>query len=267
MFANDPDIFIGTSSWSSKDWVGIFYPKGLKPADFIESYATRYDTVEIDATFYRTPTVTNVASWRRRTPKGFTFAVKAPRVITHEKVLVDAEDDMGHFLEVISGLDDRLGPILLQFPYFNKKVFSSKAPFFERLDNFLSQLPNQFRFAVELRNKNWLRQDLHEICTRHRVALAWVDQAWMPGPSQWFEITGGPTTDFAYIRWLGDRKQIEKLTTSWDRTMIDRRSSVEQWVPVVSALRREQIRIYGYFNNHFAGHAPNSIELFRDLYR
>ena len=93
MFAGDSNLHIGTSSWSSKDWVGPFYPTGTRPEHFIEYYATVYDAVEIDATFYRMPTVRNVDAWRRRTPSGFTFAVKTPRIITHEKCLIDAEDE------------------------------------------------------------------------------------------------------------------------------------------------------------------------------
>ncbi len=93
-------LHLGTSSWSSKDWVGPFYPPKTKPGDFISHYAEVYRTVEVDATFYRIPSERAVDAWRSKTPDGFKFAVKTPRVITHDKILVDAEDDMKHFIDI-----------------------------------------------------------------------------------------------------------------------------------------------------------------------
>lgn len=266
MFAGDEQLRIGTSSWSSKDWVGPFYPQGLAPARFVEHYATVYDTVEIDATFYRMPTPTNIAAWVSRTPDNFLFAVKTPRLITHEKILLDADDDMSHFLEVTAGLGNRLGPILLQFPYFNRQVFQGPKQFFDRLDSFLAKLPSEYRFAVETRNKNWLGAEFSELCRKHNVALAWTEQAWMPKASQWWKMSQGPTADFAYIRWLGDHREIEKITKTWGETVVDRESALSDWVEVVGTLRSHQVAVFGYFNNHFAGHAPASVELFRQLY-
>jgi uncharacterized protein YecE (DUF72 family) len=263
MFAGDPGLYIGTSSWSSTDWVGPFYPPGLKPEQFIEHYATVFDTVEVDATYYRPPTRANVDSWRRRTPEGFTFALKTPGHITHELALLDADDEMDAFLEVASGLGSRLGPVLLQFPYFNKKAFASAAPFLERLDRFLGRLPREVRFAVEIRNERWIKSPLVSICRQHGAALVWNEQTWMPAAADWPRLTGGPTADFAYIRWLGDRKAIEKLTQTWGDIVIDQKAATEAWVPVVSELRAAQIKVFGYFNNHFAGHAPASVEMFR----
>jgi len=266
MFASDPGLWIGTSSWSSKDWVGPFYSPGTKPAAFIEHYATVFDTVEIDATFYRMPTRANVDSWRRRTPESFRFAAKVPRVVTHDKVLVDARGDMLEFLEVMSALGPRLGPVLLQFPYFNKQAFRSLNPFLERLDRFLGELPEGFRIAVETRNKAWVKPPLLEVCRAHGAALAWVEHAWMPGPEQWRSVTGQGTADFAYLRWLGDRKGIEEITTTWEKPVIDRQPVVSRWVEAVRGLRDAQIEVFGYFNNHFAGHAPDSVRLFEQLY-
>jgi uncharacterized protein YecE (DUF72 family) len=265
MFEGDSQLHIGTSSWSSKDWVGPFYPSSIKPEAFIEYYSGVYDTVEIDATFYRMPTQKNVSSWKSRTPPGFTFAVKTPQIITHDKVLVDAWDDMQFFLDVIFGLEDRLGPILLQFPYFNKQAFSAPGAFFERLESFLSRLPSDRRFAVEVRNKTWLK-DVHRICKSHGIALAWVEQAWMPKAAEWQKLLCGTGSDFAYIRFLGDHKAIEEKTTTWDKVCVDRSPEIEAWVPVIGDLRALQIEVFGYFNNHFAGHAPASLEMFRKAY-
>ncbi len=125
MFESDLAMRIGTSSWSSKDWSGVFYPENLKSAEFIGHYASVYDAVEIDASFYRMPTLTNVRAWRDRTPEGFLFAAKTPRIITHDKQLVNASEDMFEFVSIMSELGPKLGPLLLQFPYFNRKAFAS----------------------------------------------------------------------------------------------------------------------------------------------
>ena len=137
MFEDDRGMRIGTSSWSEKSWKGVFYPEALAPRDYIRHYSGVYDSVEIDATFYAIPSRSTIEGWRERTPAGFQFSAKMPRTITHEKVLVDAEEDVEIFVETMQWLGDRLGPLLFQFPYFNRKVFSSPDQFLERLDRFL----------------------------------------------------------------------------------------------------------------------------------
>ncbi len=267
MFAGDDGLRIGTSSWSEKDWVGVFYPPGTPPPLYIQHYSTVFDTVEVDATFYRMPTERMVDAWVGRTPENFRFAAKVPRIVTHEKVLVDAEGDMALFVETMQRLGDRLGPLLLQFPYFNKKAFPGPEPFFERLDAFLSALPLGPRYTVELRNPRWVGRTANEICARHGVALAWVEQSWMPKAEQWLPLTGGPSADFAYIRFLGDHKAIEMITDRWDQVVVDQSAVIERWVPIVKDLRAQGIDVYGFFNNHFAGHAPATIELFSEIWR
>lgn len=266
MFARDPELRIGTSSWSSKDWVGPFYPPGTRPERFIEHYATRFDTVEIDATFYRMPTSRNVSAWRSRTPDGFRFAVKTPRSITHDKVLVDADDEMRIFLDIIAGLGERLGPILLQFPYFNKKAFACPAPFLDRLDTFLAKLPKELPFAVEVRNKPWVSPAL-ALCKQHRVALAFIEQAWMPKAHEWGKRLDELPTSFAYVRWLGDHKAIEELTSTWNKLVIDKTDILKSWAGVIRGIREKNVKVFGFFNNHFAGYGPGSIEMFEEIYR
>ncbi len=266
MFASDPHLHIGTSSWSSKDWRGVFYPPKTPPAAFIEYYASEYDTVEIDATFYRMPSGQQVDAWTRRTPEGFTFAVKTPRVITHEKVLVGADDDMRLFVDTITGLGGRLGPILLQFPYFNRQAFADRRIFFDRLGAFLRRLPKGLRVAVEVRNKAWVGPELLEVCQANGAALAWVSQAWMPEARAWLKLLPRVTAGFAYLRWLGDHKAIEAITETWDRLVIDRTEVLREWSEATRSLREAQLEVFGYFNNHFAGHAPGSVEEFRKLY-
>jgi uncharacterized protein YecE (DUF72 family) len=110
----------------------------------------------VDSTLYRTPAITTVKGWYAKTPPGFVFAAKVPQVITHEKVLRDCDADLGHFLKTMDSLGEKLGPLLFQFGYFNKKAFLGVNDFLARLVPFLKKLPKGYRFAVETRNKNWL---------------------------------------------------------------------------------------------------------------
>jgi uncharacterized protein YecE (DUF72 family) len=207
-----------------------------------------------------------VEQWRDRTPMGFVFAAKVPQSITHEKVLVDAEADLKAFLTVMDILGDKLGPLLFQFPYFNKQKFRGVGFFLERLEPFLSKLPKGYRWTVEVRNKNWLSEKLYAVLRRQGIALALVDHAWMPQPREWF-ATGDPlTADFTFVRWIGDRKGMEERTKVWNRTLIDRTEDLGEWAEVLRNVSRRVRLIFAYANNHYAGFAPETIELFRRLW-
>ena len=259
-------IRLGTSSWTGEGWVGSFYPAASKPQDFLPLYAERFDTVEIDSTFYRIPAAETVRQWRERTPEGFVFAAKVPQVITHEKILVDADEDLATFLNVMDLLGDKLGPLLLQFPYFNKQKFAGLGAFLERLEPFLERLPKYRRWVVEVRNRHWLSEKLYAVLRRHGVALALVDHAWMPRPAELLK-TGDPlTAGFAFVRWIGDRKGIEEQTKVWDRTLIDRTADLQEWIKVLRDVGRRVDIMFAYANNHYGGFAPDTVELFRSLW-
>ena len=121
-----------------------------------------------------------VSGWKDRTPDGFVFAAKIPRVITHQKVLSDCQRELSSFLKVMETLGDKLGPLLLQFPYFNKNVFASREQFDKLLRPFLDGLPKGFRFSVEIRNKNWISWDFLELLRDRSVGFTLLAQAWMP---------------------------------------------------------------------------------------
>lgn len=259
-------IRLGTSSWTGDGWVGSFYPASSKPQDFLPLYADKFDSVEIDSTFYRIPAAKTVQQWKERTPVGFTFAAKIPQVITHEKMLVDVDGDLKEFLNVMDLLGDKLGPLLFQFPYFNKQEFRGVGLFLERLEPVLKQLPKDHQWAVEIRNKNWLSDKLYSVLREHGVALALVDQVWMPRPSDYFENGDPITANFIYVRWIGDRKGIEERTKVWNQTIIDRTEELREWVKVLSKSGQSVDVMYAYANNHFGGYAPDTIELFKRLW-
>jgi uncharacterized protein YecE (DUF72 family) len=249
---DQPIIRLGTSAFTAAGWEGSFYPEGTKPADYLSYYAKHFNSVELDNTFYRAPSKTTVEGWARKTPEGFVFAAKVPQVITHEKVLVDCNAEFQQFVKTMELLGKKLGPLLFQFGYFNKNAFAGLKDFLARLRPFLKKLPKDHQFAVEIRNKNWLVPQLADALHEASVALALIDQSWMPRPAQWFEKFDPITADFAYVRWLGDRKGIEEQTKIWNKVIVDRRAELSEWAEILGKVRKRKIQIFAYANNHYA---------------
>jgi len=206
-----------------------------------------------------------VRNWASRTPEGFIFSVKVPQVITHEKVLLSCESEFQQFLETMHLLEQKLGPIVFQFPFFNREIFRDRHEFTDRLVPFLKKLPNAHRFAIEIRNRNWLNAEFANLLRDHKIALVLQDRSWMPSFS---ELKFDPiTADWTYIRWLGDREAIEERTMTWDKTIIDRTEELTTWVDFCYLISKRGVLIYAYANNHFAGHGPATIEMFRSIWQ
>ena len=244
-------LFLGTSAWTHKDWVGNFYPANTTPRTYLSEYAKRLTSVEIDSTFYAIPKATVVEGWREKTPDSFVFAAKFPKTITHEKRLIDCQEEVAAFVEVMSLLGPKLGPLLLQFPV------TFQAHEFDTLARFLDSLPDGFRYAVEVRHHSWLDTQFFDCLREHGVAFALVDSPWLPR-------TVITTTDFTYIRWMGDRNE---PFTDFSRIRLDRSEDLQWWANQVLQMQQADIGIYGYFNNHYAGHSPSTLEKFLDYYR
>lgn len=264
----------GTSSWSEKSWVGPFYPAGMAPGEYLTHYATQFDTVEADVTYYRIPDRRLVDGWVEKTPEGFTLSAKFPRSIVHAgdgprpdaDVLLQPEHvaaDTDRFLTVMERLGSRCGPLILQFPYLNKKAFATKEEFFDRLDGFLDLLPKTpFRYGVEIRNKAWVGTDLLEILRRHKVALVLVDLVYMPHPAELAETLDLVTTDFLYARLIGDRKAVDAKTDTFDSIVLDQGPRLDRWTELLKTHVDRVAETFIYANNHYAGHGPATI---RDL--
>lgn len=270
------NVYLGTASFSEPDWVGNFYPEKAKSADFLRLYAEKLPTVEIDATYYAIPSVRTVEGWVGKTPENFIIAAKFPRSIVHcgEGPKPDAAavlmpdktyKERDKFLSVISLLDKRLGPLLLQFPYFSSALFKSSHEFYDRLARFLDELPKEHRYAVEIRNRHWLTPDFSKLLADRNVALALTDQAWMPHGDEVCKLCDDVTTDFSYIRLIGDRQEIEAITQRWDREVIDRSDRLERWAKLVISLAAKNVKVLAYINNHFAGHAPTTLNRLQAL--
>ena len=261
------EIHVGTSAFTAGGWEQAFYPAGMKPAEYLAYFARKFSTVEVDSTFYRTPAAATVDGWERKTPTGFILAAKVPQTITHEKILQECDEDLKHFLETMDLMGDKLGPLLFQFGYFNKTAFQSGKEFLVRLQPFLQKLPQGYRFAVEIRNKQWLTAEFFDLLREHKVAYALIDQAWMPRPSEIFEKFDPITADFTYIRLLGDRTEIEKQTKIWDKVIVDRSKELMSWVNICQRTIRRGVNTYVYVNNHYAGFAPATVEQFKKLWK
>jgi uncharacterized protein YecE (DUF72 family) len=251
-------IRIGTCGWSYKDWTGVFYPKELPAAEWLAYYATRYPVVEVDSTFYGTPKVQTVASWRDKTPAGFGFSLKVPQVITHEKLLVNCGAELDAFLTAARVLGDKLNCCLLQFGYFNRKVFARLGAFLERLDPFLAGWPPDVPLAVEIRNKTWLTEELLACLRHHQAALALIDQAWMPSPLSVLEKCDPVTASFAYVRLLGDRAEVDARTKTLDHIVLDRSEQIETDAKAIGQLSA-RVPVLTFVNNHYAGYSPETV--------
>ena len=274
------NLHVGTSSFSSSDWVGPFYPPKTKPRDFLAHYATQLGTVEIDATWHAMPARKTVEGWAEKAPESFRFSFKVPKIITHEKVLVDCGEDWAQFLDALEPLQGRLGAVLLQFPYFSKKrdpeEWAEGRDFLARLEQFLALKPDDLRIVVEVRNPSWIGPRLLDLLHSKNTALALVEYPNIPNGPTLLESCNPITADFCYVRFLGNHREMDLLVAEarengarsgdWGSLIVDRDVATRAWVPSLRELVEKNLDVFVYFNNHYAGFAPGSIEQFLQLW-
>lgn len=270
---------VGTSSWSSKDWRGSFYSESIAPAEMIREYSRKLPTVEIDATWYRIPDRKMVEAWKSKTPESFVFSAKVPRIITHEKYLEGCESELNEFLSAMSILEGGLGPLLLQFPYFakgkNAVEYATGADFVARLGRFVKLLSKDFKWVVEIRNAKWVHPELLDLLRARSISLAFIDYYTMDPLHKLAGKKDVFTAPFVYVRFLGNRRNIETLvedakkrghrSRDWGSLIIDRTDQMKLWIPHLVDLARKKVPAFVYFNNHYAGYALGSVELFVKL--
>jgi uncharacterized protein YecE (DUF72 family) len=227
---------VGTSGYNYDEWRGSFYPEDLPDNRMLAFYAERFDTVEINYTFYRMPTVRVLQAWGKETPEGFIFSLKAPRRITHDLRLRDAADPVTDFCETSHALKTKLGVLLFQLPPFLKKDSA-------RLEDFLHQLPPGTRAAFEFRNASWFADDVFECMRRFNVALCVSESEQRDTP---LEITA----DFGYFRL---RKP--------DYTDAD----LAQWAQRLQAAAPRWQDTFVYFKHEAAGKGPELAARLREI--
>jgi uncharacterized protein YecE (DUF72 family) len=238
------NVHLGTIGWSYSFWKGPFYLPKTASKDFLSYYASRFDTVEVDSTFYRIPTEKAVNQWSSQVTDGFLFSLKFPRLITHIRMLRNCERETSFFLARAHLLGNKLGALLLQFP---PNFGIDRLP---DLAAFLQKLPRSGRYVVEVRDKAFLNEDFYSLLQANNVALAWVDSPNMPTAKE-------VTSDFLYIRLEGDRKKVNGTLGKIETDSADR---LRLWADKIKLMMGE-IEVFGYFGKYYSGLPPHDIEL------
>lgn len=234
-------LFIGTSGWSYDSWIGDFYPEGTGKSDMLEYYIEHFDSVEINATFYRLPFENMVKGWKNKAPEDFTYSVKGSRQITHYNRLKDVDEYLDRFLKRIVNLGDPLETIFWQFPPNFKKDA-------DRLESFMSMLPEDLKFAFEFRHTSWLTDEIYDLLDDINAAVVWQSSAEFPDDCT-------PTADFIYTRFHGLEGGYKYSYSEED---------LKPWADIFQRHLKEGRDAHIYFNNT-GGNAAESAEMMRDM--
>ncbi|MGD2245263.1 MAG: DUF72 domain-containing protein [Candidatus Aminicenantes bacterium] len=232
-------VHIGTSGWHYDHWEGPFYPEGTAKKEYLEFYAQRFLTAEINNTFYQVPHKNTLIRWRDAVPQNFIFSVKASRYITHMKKLKDPQQALSKFLKQVEVLGDKLGPILFQLPpRWNVNP--------ERLDSFLKALPASFRYTFEFRDPSWCQDCVYDLLTERDAAFCMYDFDRHQSPT---EVTAG----FVYIRLHGPEGPYKGKYNS---------QSLSGWAGAIHAWAKREKEVFCYFDNDQSGYAAqNALDL------
>jgi uncharacterized protein YecE (DUF72 family) len=222
--------------WSYNFWLNNFYPADTKPENFLEEYSKHFNTVEVNSSFYRVPSVSTLENWKNQTPKDFLFSLKVPKKITHEKMSADYLD---YFLNNITHLESKLGPLLFQFPP------SFKPDMFDSLKDLVSVLPKKHRYALEVRNKSWFEDRFYSFLEENKIAL-------VLGDSPWLHKIERITAEFTYFRWEGNRNKIKGTT---GRVEKERSTDTKEWGEKIRTIS-DRTDVFGYFSKYYSGHPP-----------
>ena len=235
-------IRVGCSGWVYKHWRGILYPEGLAQRLWFQRYSEEFDTVEINATFYRVPKPETFEGWRNKAPAGFRYAVKVNRFITHLKKLVGVEETLNDFVSLTRKLEPTLGPLLYQLPPSLKLDL-------ERLENFLKLIPSDLGNVFEFRDKSWYIPELYALLDRYGASFCVHD---MRG-SNTERIAVGP---LAYVRFHGGQGKY------WGRYSDE---GLLGWTDWIMDQSRQGRAVWCYFNNDIHGHAIHDAQTLKSM--
>ena len=244
-----PRAYIGTSGWNYKHWRHLIYPPKFAQKNWLSFVADRFDTVEVNTSFYRIPTPQTITAWQESTPDRFKFALKMWRGITHYKKLKNAGEFTQRFLDVADGLKPpRRAPLLIQLPPNQHKDL-------DKLDEYLRELKHLFTtrwdVALEFRHDSWLHPDVYRLLDKHRAALCIHD---MPGKAS---VDEPNDVHFIYIRRHGTSEGL--YSGSYSGEQLEREAArIRQWV-------KEGKSVYAYFNNDIGGHSFRNAEQLRSM--
>lgn len=243
-----PEWCLGTIGFGYTDWKGSFYPPEIKSIDYLTYYSRSFNSVELDTTFYGVPRSNRIQQWCRKVPENFLFCAKTPRIITHKMGLVGARGIMEEFITILRVMEKRLGVILIQLP----PGFAIDS--FDRLEKFLNDLPDGVRYAVELRHNSWYCDRTQAMLRARGIALVALEYPKLPKKIY-------PTADFLYIRWIGQHGSYNRHS----HERVDKTPQLAWWKEYVLDIGGDVERIYGFFNNDYAGFAAGTCLKFKEL--
>lgn len=236
------NILIGTSGWNYEDWEGNFYPRNIKSSKMLSFYQRYFKTVEVNNTFYQSPTKNKLMLWKRQVGNNFTFSVKANRYITHMKNLKDPEEPINKMLSTLKILKNNLGPILFQLPprwHINKK----------RLNNFLKILPPNYQYVLEFRHSSWYKSSIFDLLEKFNIAFCMHDHKDAPSPEK-------ITANFSYFRFHGPKGDYQ---TKYSK------KEVKNWAEKIKRIVGKNIDVYVYFNNDYNSYAIKNAKQLKKL--
>ena len=284
---------IGTCSWKYDSWKGLIYDtdKNYKPDDYLEDYAQHYNTVEIDQWFWslfptgaKLPNPETVKIYSESVPDDFLFTIKAPNSITltHHYAKQSSQyqhvankpnghfldvDLLNIFLELLNPMGNKLGPIMFQFEYLNRKKMPSLETFIDRLGEFFELAPKGFDYAVEIRNPDYLVPAYFDFLTNADFIPVFIEGYYMPPISEVVEKFDVSSHKMLLMRLMGpNRQEIEKLTKKkWDRIAAPKDESLRSVAQIMSKQIKQKRRVVVNINNHYEGCAVLTINRLIDL--
>ena len=241
-----PYLFIGTSGWSYKHWSGIFYPENIKPDKYLEHYITKFPCVELNASFYHLPLKTTVSGWLTRTPESFRFCPKLSRFITHQLHLVNIEEPFQIFFKVFESMKERLGPVLIQLP----PGLSYDKPLICKFFDLIKENYNNYRFAVEIRNKSWFNDGFFDLLAGYKIALVIADCG------NRYPYHEAITADFVYIRFHGPE---QLYASNYSETILQQYGDkIRNWLA-------DGEKVWAFFNNDYYGFAIKNAQRLKEI--
>jgi uncharacterized protein YecE (DUF72 family) len=252
-------IHLGTSSWQFDGWRGVFYPPSLSANRYLAHYVSHFSTVEVNTSFYGLPRPSTLVDWVEIAPSGFTFALKAPKRITHELRLRQTEAESRAFIETVRALGPAAGPALIQLPaeLSRRNHGRTIATYFDWLAEEAISVAG-LRVAVEVRADDLLTPAFARYLAQRGMALALVDRKGTPDMVEvWSEIlAAGIAPPFAYVRWIGDDREGPQGDSE---LVLDRAAELDRWANRLLALSQAGVEVYGYVHNPYEGHAPATV--------
>ncbi len=281
---------IGTCSWKYDSWKGLYYDEGRTygPNDYLSDYARHLNSVEVDQWFWslfpgglRLPDPETVKIYAEAVPDDFVFTVKAPNALTlthyysrqpaqhveyagRPNIYFCDVDLLNRFLEVLSPMGKKLGPVMFQYEFLNRAKMGSRQEFLDLLGRFLSKAPKEFEYAVETRNANYPSGPFFDLLSSHKVAFVYIDGYRMPPIGEIFNRYEPATAASCVIRLHGsDRAGMESETGgTWNRLIASKPDGLRAAARIVRANRRRGITTFVNVNNHYEGSAPLTIARF-----